>query len=211
MDLKEAINEIPNLVKVLKEKFMGVVEQKFIDAKLKDGTIVSYDGETPAVGMPLFVIDEKGERLPVPDGEHELEDGSVIVTNGGMIVEIKPSATEEPKAEEEMSEGNVAPVAQSTPPVDVKSIVESIIKETRFVNEEYEAKFLAIENENATLKTEIEKLSGLLKETFAVVEVIAAQPSVEVKPKNDGFMKKQVEITDRQKEITDFRAKYLNS
>jgi uncharacterized ubiquitin-like protein YukD len=39
MDLKEAIMQIPELVKNIKDKFF-VEEQKFIDSKLADGTII---------------------------------------------------------------------------------------------------------------------------------------------------------------------------
>lgn len=187
MSLKDAILEIPELVKQLKEKFSEKSEQKFMDAKLKDGTIVSYDGETPMPGMPFFVVDEAGNKLPAPDGEHELEDGTIIVVSGGMIAEVKPS--EAPAAEEGMNdEGANKPMKEA----DVKKIVESIVKETVFSNQEYLDKISALEKANAFLKEELESQKNLLKETFSLVEKIANTPSVIVpEKKNDGFIKKE--------------------
>lgn len=211
MSLKDAILEIPELVKQLKEKFSETkLEQKFTDAKLKDGTIISYDGETPAMGMPIMVIDEAGNKLPAPDGELELEDGTVIVVTGGMIAEVKPSATPtDPAAEEVMNEEGNAPQAGITE-AQAKTIIESVIKETVFVNQEYQEKFTALEKENSELKLELEKQKELLKETFSIVEKIADSPSGTPKEKNDGFMKKDKALSDREKDIKEFREKYLN-
>ena len=51
MNINEALDKLKGIV----EKFSGT-EQKFKDVKLNDGTtIVSYDGDMPAQGMPLFV------------------------------------------------------------------------------------------------------------------------------------------------------------
>jgi hypothetical protein len=71
MNINEALDKLKGIV----EKFSGT-EQKFKDVKLNDGTtIVSYDGDTPAQGMPLFVVTPEG-RIPAPDGEHVTEDGT---------------------------------------------------------------------------------------------------------------------------------------
>ena len=74
MNLNEAIEKLSGLV----SKFNAepTTEQTFIDAKLMDGTIIRY--ESLEVGMPLMVIDEAGNELPAPDGEHELEDGTIV-------------------------------------------------------------------------------------------------------------------------------------
>lgn len=209
MNLEDSIKEIPNLIKALKEKFMEkVVEQKFMDVKLKDGTILSYEGDMPSVGIPLFVIDEKGERLPVPDGEHELEDGTIIVSSGGMIAEVK-TVDVAPEGEEPMAEEGAAPQVGMTEDA-VKRIVETVIKETVFANEEYVAKFEAIEKENIQLKADIEKANEFIKETFAIVEKIANAPSETPKPKKDGFMVED-KVYDREKEVKEFREKYLKN
>jgi len=220
MNLKDSVLEIPELVKQLKEFFAEKVELKFTDAKLQDGTIVSYDGEVPMAGVSIFVIDTAGQRLPAPDGEHVFEDGTIVQVVGGVIKEVKQAApSSEPKAPEEMQD-NQTP-NQNTPmtPAEVKSIIETVIKETVFSKEEMESKmaekmldipskFEAIEKENTALKAEVEKLSALLKETFSIVEKIASAPSVEPTKKKDGFMIEE-KVSDREKDIEEFRKKYL--
>jgi hypothetical protein len=45
-------------------------------------------------------------KVPAPDGEHELESGEVVRTEGGVIVEImtpEPVAEEAEEVEEEMA------------------------------------------------------------------------------------------------------------
>ena len=69
-------------------------------AKLEDGTIISWEGEL-AEGTAIMVVDESGNMTPAPDATHVLEDGTEVYTVGGLVTKIeKPS---EDKAPEEMS------------------------------------------------------------------------------------------------------------
>ena len=60
------------------------VEQKFEEATLVDGTIVKWEGEL-AEGVALVVVMPEGE-VAAPDGIHELSDGTVVETAGGLVV-----------------------------------------------------------------------------------------------------------------------------
>lgn len=72
-------------------------EQKMAkEYKLKDGTIVMVDAVQ--VGGIVTVNNE-----PAPDGEHELEDGTKLVTSGGQITEVKPALVA-PVVDEEMKQ-----------------------------------------------------------------------------------------------------------
>jgi hypothetical protein len=75
-------------------------EIKMAEAKLIDGTMVETDGDLE-VGVELYVKTEEG-RQPAPTGEHETEDGMVVVVEDGKIVEIKEKEVEEVKEEEEI-------------------------------------------------------------------------------------------------------------
>ena len=198
MSLKDAILEIPELVKQLKEKFNTV---KFADVKLADGTILRYEGDMPAIGMKVDVIAADGTIAPVVDGEYPLEDGSIIVTIGGMISEMKPAA-EEKVAEGELANAPATPTQQAKEQ-SVKRMIESIVKESVFTSvkdfsdlkEEFEKtikesteKIESVKTENESLKKDLEKQNELLKETFALVEKIAGLPSEPTKIiKKDGF------------------------
>jgi hypothetical protein len=63
------------------------LDYKFVDATLADGTAVKVE---PSVeeGASVLVITAEGEEVPAPDGSHELADGVVIVTEGGIIIEV---------------------------------------------------------------------------------------------------------------------------
>jgi hypothetical protein len=85
-----------------------VVEVKMaMEGVLADGTVVATPNESFEVGAELYVIDAEGNPQPAPDGEHTLDNGSVIVSVGGFITEVKEA---EP-AEEEMSADIAATIA----------------------------------------------------------------------------------------------------
>ncbi|MCD8497093.1 MAG: hypothetical protein LRZ85_02810 [Alphaproteobacteria bacterium] len=51
-----------------------------VETKLQDGTVVHIKGEE------VFVVDAEGVETPAPDGEHTLEDGTVVKTMAGKVV-----------------------------------------------------------------------------------------------------------------------------
>jgi len=75
---------------------------EFGSIKTADGAIViEYDGEALMVGQSAWIMAEDGTKVPVPVGEHPLEDGTVlIVTEEGTVAEVKAVVSEE----EEMAE-----------------------------------------------------------------------------------------------------------
>ena len=65
----------------------------------KDGTLtIEFDGDTVAVGTEMFLTNELGEKLPVPDGEYTLEDDMVAVMVDSKVAELKPAVAEEEEA-----------------------------------------------------------------------------------------------------------------
>ena len=102
MNISELVgSKLPEIKKLL----FSETEEKFEDAKLVDGTIVRY--EVLEIGAALSVVGEDGEIVAAPDGEHELESGVVVRTEGGLIVEIlEPEAepVEEEAGDEEKEE-----------------------------------------------------------------------------------------------------------
>lgn len=129
--------------------------QKFKEAKLKDGTTVTYDGDMPMERMEIWVIPaEGGDNLPAPDGVHELEDGTQVEVVAGKITKV------------------VAPAAMSTPPVATavpeteavaKRLIESHVKETVYSKQEVEDKLKAIADGFETYKSETEKTLSAFK------------------------------------------------
>lgn len=78
--------------------------------RLMDGKEIRIAGEKNK-GTEVFIVTDETE-LPMPDGEFTLEDGSMITTKDGKIVEV----VEEPETEE------VEPIEE---PLEAESVIES--------------------------------------------------------------------------------------
>ena len=164
MNLNEAIEKLSGLV----SKFNAepTTEQTFIDAKLVDGTIVRY--ESLEVGLPLMVIDEAGNELPAPDGEHELEDGTMLTVEGGIITEVATKEEEAPEVEE-------APIEQ--PMAAVESVTKEDFETLKTEVDNLKTRFEEFTKTNETLSADNVALKEIVKETFSIVEKLAKVPS----------------------------------
>ena len=140
MNISELVSgKLPEIKKLLfteeatpaVESTEEVVEHSFEDAKLIDGTIVRIE---PAIeiGATVEVISEDAETLPAPDASHELENGSVIRTEGGIIVEVleaeAPAEEEEAKEEEKEEEMSATPFDSDKFKEDILGAVSELIK-----------------------------------------------------------------------------------
>ena len=180
MNISELVgSKLPEIKKLL---FSETTEEAFVDNKLVDGTIIRY--ESLEIGAALAVIGEDGEVVPAPDGEHELESGEVVRTEGGVIVEImtpEPVEEEAEEVEEEMaseekfdSEGFKA---------DILSAVSELIK----------SEIAAAQFAKTDKVTDIEKAVGLITD---IVEKMAATPKEEPSKKVANPFNKGIDYSD---------------
>ena len=141
------INEIKTL--------LGM-EVKLAQMKLKDGvTVIEADAFEPE--QAVFIVNGE-ERIAMPVGEYELEDGMILVVAvEGIIAEIKEAVTEEEAPETEVE---VEVEAQAETVATPKRIVESVSKEMFFA--------------------EIEKLRTEIAELKSVKEVVKEELSSDV-------------------------------
>ena len=126
--------------------------EKFEDVVLEDGTVAQIE---PDVSLGAAVVVEvDGELLPAPDGRHELSDGRVISTEGGVIVEVEEAEEEaEPEVEaESVEEEEMSSPLSEAQEREAKKIIESIVTEKVFGME------ATISEENNELKEEINNL-----------------------------------------------------
>lgn len=151
MNAKEIVNQVKTL--------LGM-EVKLATMKLSDGVTV-LEAEMFEAGAEVFVLAED-QKIALPVGEYELEDGKILVVQQeGIIAEVK-----EAEVKEEMPEVEAEPQVEveveaeaeiSTP----KKTVESIIKETFFAEME------KLKAENEELKSKLETLSATNPEEVA--------------------------------------------
>lgn len=182
MTRKEAFAKISKLL-------LG--EQQFEQAKLSDGTVVVWEDEL-ATGTPLFVIDEAGTQQAAPDGEHTLEDGTVVTTAGGLVVTVTPkeqeeeveveAAKEEEKKDEMAGEMEMMVTKLAEKVAELEAKIEEMGKKESMSSDEVEAKV-------SEVKSELENKFAAIRET---VEAIASEPAApEAQPVKSAFKKER--------------------
>jgi len=137
---------------------------KMMEAKLKDGTIVEVT--ELAVGGVVTI-----EGVPAPVGQHELEDGTIIVLGeNGAIMEIKPKMQDEVSVEVEV------PVVE-----DMSAKFAAFENATNEKFAAYEEKFAAYETKLTQANKVIE---GLMQISKMLVEAPQGTPDASVKTSN---------------------------
>jgi hypothetical protein len=167
-------NKILNKVRAL----LGM-EVKLEQMKLTDGVSV-LEADAFEAGNEVFIVTEDDQRIAVPVGEYDLENGMIlVVAEEGMIAEIKEKEVEEeeaPEVEVEVEGGGKIEeemAAEAAP----KKTVESIIKETFFSAME------KLQAENDTLKAELAKFQAQTPEVVAEEAAPVELAAEEVEPK----------------------------
>ena len=183
MNLKEGIEKLKGLIEKFNVEPIVSTEQSFTEAKLMDGvTIVQYDAEELAQGMPVNVVTPEG-ILPMPDGEYVMEDGSKLVVMGGLVAEYE-KAEEMPEGETNAPVAVAEPTTPATGEMEVKTapkrVIKSQVEEHIFslelegfepIKVDFSSMFKALVAENKALK-------DINKEMFGIVKAISNEPSV---------------------------------
>jgi hypothetical protein len=134
------------------------VKEIFVEAKLKDGTVVKVEGDSLAEGAAVKVVtEEMPEGIPAPDGIHMLEDGTEVETKEGLIVSVKEAIKEgdsEVKAEaeeDEMPEG-----VDGGDPIQIELIemLKDFMKKMSEKMSQMEVKMSEVENDFNSFKKE---------------------------------------------------------
>jgi hypothetical protein len=115
MKLTDRINELFNKFNVnLKTEEVNLEAQGVLD----NGTIVYTDADSFVEGADVFVMNEEGERIPLPEGEYTFEDGTTLkISNGGKVAKsvAKGADGEGSEGEGGNGEGGAAGVAGGNP------------------------------------------------------------------------------------------------
>jgi len=147
-------NQILNKVRTL----LGM-EVELATMMMADG-VTKVEAESFEAENEVVVVTEDEQKIPVPVGEYEMEDGMImVVEEEGIIKEMKAKEEEvkeeEAPVEEEAKKDEEMEAETSQP---IKKTVESIVKETFFSEME------ALKKENEELKAKLETLSKVENE-----------------------------------------------
>ena len=164
MNTKETLNKVRTL--------LGI-EVKFEQMKLDNGAVL--EAEVFEAGAEIFVVADE-ERVAVPVGEYQTEDGKIIVVaEEGIIAEVKDAEEEAPVEEEAVSE-EVVEEEMATEQATPKKVVKSISEETFFSeieklrNEINELKLSKTEIKEEEVKVELSEVEGISHNPEAVTE-----------------------------------------
>jgi len=99
-------------------------EVKLGSVMTKDGELtINFDGDTVAVGTEMYLTNEAGDKLPVPDGEYTLEDDMVAVMVDSKVAELKPMEVVE---EEVPTDMGTAPTTEQTASVKSEKFTQEV-------------------------------------------------------------------------------------
>lgn len=150
------LKDLPNQIKLaLTPKS---TEIKLGSVMLADGSLkIEFEGDAITKGASVWVTAEDGTKVPVPVGEHPLEDGTVlVVTTEGVAEEVKEKMEEEPKPGQEMAgeHGSISKDAE---------IANEIAREVKSILVKYSAQsneLVELRKEYAELKSQLNELSA---------------------------------------------------
>jgi hypothetical protein len=127
------------------------VKEIFVEAKLKDGTVVKVEGEGLAEGAAVKVITEDmPDGIAAPDGVHMLEDGTEIETKEGMIVSIKKEIDVAKSEEDKTSMGYGGDAIQ----VELMEMLKDFMTKMAEKMSQMEVKMSEVENDFNSFKKE---------------------------------------------------------
>lgn len=141
------------------------------EATLENGTIIFTDAEGFEDGAEVYIVNEEGEKIPLPDGDYTLEDGRTMTIVDAKISKSEEKAeaskedSKEELAEDEVVEEEKEEVKEEL--MDDAYIIDLInrVLDERFpaeiVEEELSAEDKAVTELKALLEAQTEELTEL--------------------------------------------------
>jgi len=178
MTITERVQEVFNKFNVK----LTVSEEPRTDmaeAALENGTVIYTDAEAFAEGVEAYIINDEGEKIPLPPGDYTLADGrTVVVGEGGVVSSVAEAPEEEPATEEvEASEEEVTEEVQAEeePTYVTKAEVEEMIKAAleSIAAEDDKEEMSAVNPEAPKAEKVEEKVEEKAEETEAALELAA--------------------------------------
>jgi hypothetical protein len=168
----------------LLEKIKALLSNEIkLEQMLMGDGVTKIEADTFEAGKEVFVVTEDEQKIAVPVGEYELEDGRILViVEEGIISEVKEKEEEVEEVEEEVKEETTEsmPEEEMSAPVSTpKKTIESIVKETFFSEME------KLKEENEALKSELAKLSKVDEVAVEATELSETPEPIAFNPENE--------------------------
>ncbi len=168
----------------LLEKIKALLSNEIkLEQMLMGDGVTKIEADTFEAGKEVFVVTEDEQKIAVPVGEYELEDGRILViVEEGIISEVKEKEEEVEEVEEEATEETTEPTPEeemSAPVSTPKKTIESIVKETFFSEME------KLKEENEALKVELAKLTKVDEVALEATELSETPEPIAFNPENE--------------------------
>lgn len=116
---------VEKMVDLEEEKPTEKEEVTYAEATLEDGTVIMTTADEWAEGVDVFVLNNEGEQIPVPQGEYTLNDGRILmVAEEGIVASISEAPEEEVEQPEEVEQSEETPYATKE---DVQNMLNSFL------------------------------------------------------------------------------------
>ena len=159
------LNQVKELLGVETES--SVEDVKLAQMKLENGTVL--EAESFESDQPVFIVTED-ERVALPLGEYELEDGKILVIEEeGIIKEIIDSKPEEEEVKEEEASEEISEELEEEEEIEAKYVTK---EELTSVVDEIKA---MIEDLKGPKEEEMSEQVGL-----AMTEMLSKEKQVEL-------------------------------
>lgn len=178
-ELKSLVKEYFNLVEadvteVVTEEFAATetesmeITETFGEIKDINGAFtIKYPGDSLQIGDKVTVVTAEGQEMGAPDGTHELEDGTKIVTKDSVVEKIESADGEKVLAAEEE-------IVEEEETTEMEEIVVEVEDETS-LEDVVKAIADAVEEQMKSMK---EKMSEMEAKMNAFMETPAAEPTI---------------------------------
>lgn len=153
----QLLKDLPNQIKLALTPTPAKIELGSV--MLADGSLkIEFEGEAITKGASVWVMSEDGTKVPVPVGEHPLEDGTVlVVTTEGVAEEVKAKVEEEtPPADQGMANEEGGKVSNDA---KIASEIESAIKSILIKYTEQVENLVELKKEYVEIKSQLTELS----------------------------------------------------
>lgn len=186
MTLQNRINELFNKFNLS----LSTIEKTELkaEATLENGTIIHTDAETFEEGAMVYILNEEGEKIPLPEGDYKMNDGSVVsIGESGVISSVGSGVADDnpPKAGTAPSSGakngGSGGKTPPPPPKGKKSKQDKLAEEDEVIDEE-KAVEKEVEEEEKLMDDAyiIDLINRVLDERFPA-EVVEEELSAEDK------------------------------
>ena len=183
MTLKERISDLFEKYSVQLE-VETKEEVQMATAKLESGQEIMTDAESFAVGVEVFVMNDENEKIPLPNGDYSLEDGTSLKVEDGKVSEMEAKTeAEEKEKEEDMAYGDKDKDEEKMSEEPKAEAVEEVEASAEVLTREDVAGMIAeaIETTKAEFSSQIEERDAKITElSKQATKSLSRAPKMEV-------------------------------